>query len=292
MFIDQRSTGRRPLHFHVPESMEDAAALLSQHAGQVRLGAGSTYLMLMAAHGETLPPHLVSLHRIPGLDGMSEGRLGSSVTLRRLERGSATGPQRALTMAASVTAGPSVRTLGTVGGNLGFAEGDLIPAMFALDATVHLDDGTTLPVTEYVPARPLDRILTAVSWQRRQEDGWSGVTVKLARRGMDWPVVTVSALLRIADDGEIVAATTAAQALAPEPTLLPAVDAVLIGSHGEPEALDYAAEAALHRMEIREDQEASAAYRRRVAPTVVRRALELAVAAGPDGRIGNTEARR
>lgn len=292
MFVEQRTTGRRPRHLHAPETLEEAAALLREHAGHVRISAGATYLMLMASHGEILPDHLVSLHRVPGLDGVADGRLGSGVTLRRLERGPRTGAVRALTMAASVTAGPSVRTLGTLGGNLGFPDGDCIPAALALDATVHLDDGAQLPVADYVTARPLDRIMTALTWDRAADDGWTGATVKLAVRGMDWPIVTVSCALRVADDGEILDATTAAQALAPEPTLLPAVDAVLVGSHGEPEALQYAGEAAVHRLDVREDQEATAAYRKRVAPAVVRQTLALALRAGPHGTIDDAEARR
>jgi aerobic carbon-monoxide dehydrogenase medium subunit len=292
VFVEQRTTGRRSEYFHAPRTLEEASALLAEHAGQVRVAAGSTYLMLMASHGEVLPPHLVSLHLVPGLDVEEDGRLGSGVTLRRLERGPATGARRALTMAASATAGPSVRTLGTLGGNLGFPDGDLIPAALALDATVHLDDGSASPVLDYVTARPVDRISTALTFDRRAEDGWTGATVKLAYRGMDWPVVTVSTALQVGDDGEILDATTAAQALAPEPTLLPAVDAVLVGSHGEPEALDYAAQAAVERIEISADQEATPAYRKRVAPSVVRQALRLALEAGPHGEIDNAEARR
>jgi aerobic carbon-monoxide dehydrogenase medium subunit len=292
VFVDQRTVGRRPQHLHTPGSLEEAAALLREHAGQVRLSAGATYLMLMAAHGEVLPPHLVSLHRIPGLDGLEEGRAGALTSLRRLERGPRNGPDRVLTMAAAVTAGPSVRTLGTLGGNLGFPDGDVVPAVMALDATAHLDDGSTLAVGDLVTARPADRILTHVTWQRRRADGWTGATVKLARRGMDWPVVTISTCLRLAADGEILDATTAAQALAPEPTRLPGVDAVLVGSHGEDEALAYAAEAALDRLEVRVDQEASAAYRRRVTPAVVRRAMRIALDAGPDGDVDLSEARR
>lgn len=292
MFVAQRSTGRRPRHWHAPDSLEEAAALLEEHAGQVRVGAGCTYLMLMAAHGEVQSPHLVSVHRIPGLQEVSTGRVGSGVTLAALERGARNGPERALTMAASVTAGPSIRNLGTLGGNLGFADGDLVPAAMALDATVHLDDRSEVPVGDYVTARPPDRIATAISYPLRREDGWSGATVKLAHRGMDWPIVTVSAAVQVADDGEILAARVAAQALAAEPTRLAGAEAILVGSHGEDEALVYAGEESLSRLEIRADQEATAAYRRRVAPAVVRRALQVALRHGPHDEVDLMEARR
>ncbi len=287
---DQRSTGRRALTLHAPETLEEAADLLARHHGNVRLGAGCTYVMLMAAHGEVQPEHLVGLHRIPGLDQLEPGRVGALTTLRHLERGPRTGAERALTMAAAVTAGPLVRTLGTVGGNVGFADGDVVPALMALDAEAHFSDGTAMPVARYVADRPPDRILTGFTYDATQA---SGATVKLSRRGMDWPVVTVSVVVRRdADDGTVTHAQVAAQALAATPVHLPAVAAVLVDSQGEAEAVEYAAESATHRIEVRSDAEASAPYRRRVAPAVVARALTLALEAGPDGDVPLEEARR
>ena len=281
MFVDQNSALRRSQWFHAPTTLEEAASLLDEHRGQVRLAAGCTYLMLQAAHGDRLSEHLVSLHRVPGLDDLATGRFGALTTLRRLERWTRSGPERAATMAASVVAGPSVRTLGTIGGNIGFADGDLAAALMAMGAVVHLHDGSSMPVGDFVIAKPLDRIVTHVTHQLRSEDGWSGATIKLKRRSMDWPVVTVSAQLRLVD-GVIEDCRVAAQSLTAEPTLLPAVASVLVGSQGEPEALDYAAEAVTHRLEPREDAEASGAYRRTVAPVITRRVLELALSLGPD----------
>lgn len=288
MFIDQRTTGRRAKAFHSPTSLDEAARLLREHDGNVRLGAGCTYLMLMAAHGEVQPEHLVSLHRIPGLDELRPGHVGALVTLRRLERGRRTGAERALTMAAAVTAGPLVRTLGTVGGNVGFADGDVVAALMALDAEVHLHDASFMPVAQYVIDRPA-AIITGFSYDTAPA---SGATVKLSRRGMDWPVVTVSAVVRRDEEGVVTHAQVAAQALAAAPVLLPGASAVLVGSSGEREAIDYAADAATHRIEVRDDDEASASYRRRVTPEVVRKALTLAIDAGVDTPIDLAEARR
>lgn len=291
MFVEQRTAGRRPKVFHAPDTLDEAAALLEEHHGDVRVAGGATYVMLMASHGEVQPTHLVSLHRIPGLETLEPGHLGALVTLRRLERWSRTGPERALTMGAAVVAGPLVRTLGTVGGNVGFSDGDLVAPLMALNARVQLHDGRALPVAEFVEQRPA-AIITDLHYAARAADGWSAATVKLAHRGMDWPIVTVAVALQRDDDGTVVAARAAAQALAPTPTMLPGVEAVLVGSQGEPEAIDYAAEAATHRIEIREDAEASAAHRKRVAPAVVARALEIAFEAGPDGAVELEEAWR
>ena len=289
MFVDQDSATRRARYFHAPTTLEEAAALLEAHRGQVRLAAGSTYLMLQAAHGDRLPEHLVSLHRIPGLDEVAEGRFGALATLRHVERGTRSGPDRAVTMAAAVVAGPSIRSLGTVGGNIGFADGDLTSALMATGALVHVHDGSAMPIADFVTAKPPDKIVTHVTHELRASDGWSGATIKLKRRSMDWAIVTISVQVRLVD-GVIEDCRVAAQSLAPEPVMLPAVAAVLVGSRGEPEALDYAAEAVTHRLEPREDAEASGAYRRAVAPAIVRRALLTALELGPDGDVDLREA--
>lgn len=291
MYVDQRTTGRRSRVFHAPTTLDEAATLLEEHRGDVRLAAGSTYIMLMASHGEVQPAHLVSLHRIPALDELAPGRIGALVSLRQLERWQRTGPERALTMGAAVTAGPLVRTLGTIGGNVGFSDGDLVAPLMALDAQVDLHGDTTLSVADYVHERPAG-ILTGFRYAASAADGWTAATVKLARRGMDWPVVTVAVAMQVDRDGTVQAVRAAAQALAPTPTRLPAVEAVLLGSQGEPEAIAYAAEAATDRLEIRDDAEASAVYRKRVTPAVVSRALELAFSAGPTGEVPVQEAWR
>lgn len=277
--------------FHAPQTLADAAALLTEHGSRARLAGGASYLMLQASQGEPFPDRLISLHRVGGLDGVAEGSIGAMVTLRQLERTGAIGAQRAIVMAASTTAGPHVRSIGTVGGNLGCSDGgDLVPAMLALGAQVHLHDTEALPIERYVAQRPRHAIITGITHQLRAADGWSGASLKLSRRAMDWPLATVTAVVRRVGE-EIVDARVAAGSVAPEPTLLPAAAAVLIGSCGEPEALDYAAEAATHRIELREDDETTRAYRQRITTALVRRTVALALRLGPDARPAAGEAR-
>src|SRR4051794_36219160 len=132
------ATGQaRPMH--APPTWEEASALMHAYPLDSAVAGGATYLMWRAAHGEPMPEHLISLHRIAGHDEVADGSIGALATLRSIERGPLTGAQRALTMAASVTAGPAVRSLATLGGNLasGFPQADLVPALLALDAKVH-----------------------------------------------------------------------------------------------------------------------------------------------------------
>jgi CO/xanthine dehydrogenase FAD-binding subunit len=277
------SDGGVRARFHAPTTLADARALLEHHAGDVALSAGGTYRMLLASREVEQAAHTVSLHRIADLDVVRRGGVGALATLRRLERGPMDGPERALTMAASVTAGPLIRSVATAGGNVASGKGDLMPALLVLDAVVHLDDGRALPMVEYVTARPRDGIVTRFSWSVTREEGWSAATVKLARRGMDWPIVTAAVAVRLDAGGVVVDARVAAGALAATPVVLPEVAAALIGFRGEFDVVVRAVEAACVRLQPPTDAEASGRLRRRVAPAVVATATGLAVDLGPDG---------
>lgn len=271
---------------HTPSSWDEAARLLAEHPLDAAVCGGATYLMWRAAHGEPMPEHLVSLHRIAAHDEVLDGSVGALASLRKVERGPRTGPQRALTMAASVTAGPSVRTVATLGGNLasGFPQADTIPAMLALDGLVHLADGRRRAISDVVEHGLVTAdLVTRFSHDLTGDDGWTGATVKLSRRGMDLSVALASAVLRVAGD-EIVAARVAVGSLFDRPARLPAIEAALVGA--DPSAATMAEIVEIVGVTGRryvDDGEASAGYRARIAGPVVRRALVAALGLGPGG---------
>jgi len=160
VLVVQTHAGRLGETWHAPASWSEATDLLDRLGPDAAVAGGATYLMWRASRGEPMPEHLVSLHRITEGQDHAEGALGALVTLRALERGTRTGPQRAVTMAASVTAGPAVRTLATLGGNLasGFPQADVVPALLALGAEAHLSDGSSLPV-EVLLDKGIDRVI-------------------------------------------------------------------------------------------------------------------------------------
>lgn len=279
---------------HAPESWDEAAAFLREHPLDAAVSGGATYLMWRAAHGEPMPEHLVSLHRLAGYDEVEQGSVGGLATLRRLERGPRTGPQRALTMAASVTAGPAVRTLATLGGNLasGFPRADLVPPLLALDATVHLHGGGTLPVTQVVAqGLPTSRLVTRVTHDLPGEDGWTGVSMKLCRRGMDLSIGLASAVLRI-DGDEIGQARVAVGSLCDRPVRLPEIEAALVGADTSEETIAEVLEVVgVSGLRYQDDNDVSSGYRTRVAAPLVRRTLTLALRLGTAGEPRPGEAR-
>lgn len=291
MFTIQTHAGRVGRWVHTPDSWQEASDLLSQHPLEAAVSGGATYMMWRAARGEPMPEHLISLHRIKRHDEVLDGSVGALASLRRVERGPMTGAQRALTMAAGVVAGPGVRTLATLGGNLasGFPKADLVPALLALDVMVHLGDGRQVPISEVVDkGLRTEDLVTRVTHEHADRENWSGATVKLSRRGMDLSTVTVSAVLRVEDD-EIVDARLAAGSLFERPTRLPSIETALVGADTSEETVREVLEfARLVGRPFLDDEEASASYRQRVATAVIRKAILLAARLGPAGtpRVG------
>ncbi len=105
-----------------PETAGEAAHLLSGQP-EARVLAGGTALMVNLRLGLASPGLLVSLERLPGLrDIAHEGetvRLGAGVTLARLAADADVAARYpALAQAADSVAGPSHRSVATLGGNL------------------------------------------------------------------------------------------------------------------------------------------------------------------------------
>ena len=277
---------------HAPATWEEAAALLREHPLDSGVAGGATYLMWRAAHGEPMPEHLISLHRIPGHDEVVDGSVGALASLRSVARGPGTGAQRALTMAASVTAGPAVRSMATVGGNLasGFPQADLVPALLALDAWVHLADGERVSIGQVVDHGLLtSQLVTRVTHGLADAPGWTGATIKLSRRGMDLSIGLASVVLQVEGE-EIVQARVAVGSLYDRPSRLAAIEAALVGADTSPETVAELVEViGVRGRRFHDDHEATADYRGRVAGPLVRRTLSLALALGPTGtpRVGD-----
>lgn len=112
-----------PFLYHRPERVEDAVALLAEHGGSALPIAGGTDLIPNMKHRLFTPQHLVALKGIRELKGVSrqDGHLviGAAETLSAV----AAHPEvrslfPALADAAAHVAGPQLRAMATLGGNL------------------------------------------------------------------------------------------------------------------------------------------------------------------------------
>ena len=108
--------------YHRPATVVEAAALLAAHPGRAMLIAGGTDLMPNMKHGLFTPAHVIALKQIEELHGIEErdGELviGAAESLTSISRHPDVQRFTALARAAGSVAGPQLRNMGTIGGNL------------------------------------------------------------------------------------------------------------------------------------------------------------------------------
>lgn len=109
--------------YHAPKSLDEAIQLLSAHAGDVKVLAGGTDLLPNMKHRLFTPRNVVGLSSIEGLDQVREQggalRLGAMLRIAQLaENEQVLARFPSLSYAASQIAGPQLRQMGTLGGNV------------------------------------------------------------------------------------------------------------------------------------------------------------------------------
>lgn len=111
-----------PFDLHRPATLDEALSLAKAHPGAQYL-AGGTDLVVNLRKRLHEPQHVIQLRKIPELHGIAqvgdELHIGALVTMDRLA-GDATVTRRlpALAEAAGLVAGPTIRRMATVGGNI------------------------------------------------------------------------------------------------------------------------------------------------------------------------------
>ena len=106
-----------------PESLDAALALLKEHGDAALPIAGGTDLVPNMKHGLFEPKMVVSLSDVPELHGVEETadgglRIGAMTTLASLAVHESVQRYPVLAQAASLIAGPQLREVGTLGGNV------------------------------------------------------------------------------------------------------------------------------------------------------------------------------
>ncbi len=112
-----------PYRLLEPSSAEEAVKLLTDEPGEAMLIAGGTDLVPNMKHGLFEPKTVISLAKVEGLEGVSDSdaglRLGPITTLADASQNELIIERApALAQAAGVVAGPQLRNVGTLGGNL------------------------------------------------------------------------------------------------------------------------------------------------------------------------------
>ncbi|MDH3222171.1 MAG: FAD binding domain-containing protein [Gemmatimonadota bacterium] len=112
-----------PHQYHRPETVEEALQLLATHGEDAMIISGGTDLLPNMKHGLFEPAHLVSLRHLKTLQTIrlegGELRIGAGVTLAAVSRDPLVVEHApSLALASGLVAGPQLRNMGTLGGNV------------------------------------------------------------------------------------------------------------------------------------------------------------------------------
>jgi carbon-monoxide dehydrogenase medium subunit len=139
-----------PFTLHRPQSLTEASCLLSEFRADARVLAGGSELILLLKMGLAQVSHIVDIKRIPGLAsleydaGTKRLRIGPLVTHRTLEKSEVVRNHFPLIVEMEKQlANVRIRNVGTLAGNLSFAEPHADPGtlLVAHNATVTLISG-------------------------------------------------------------------------------------------------------------------------------------------------------
>jgi carbon-monoxide dehydrogenase medium subunit len=287
-----------PFELHRPERLADACRLLAEHGPDAQVYAGGTELLLVLRAGFADVRHLVDVKRLAGLTSIwrSDGALrigGAAAHARVAAAAELAHSAPALVEAERRLGNVRVRSTGTLGGNLCFAEphGDPATALLAHDARVALQSvrgARTLALDDFLvgaleTAREPDEILTHVEVPLRRFAGSAYLRHTYAER----PTIGVAVLLD-ERDGRAHDVRVAVGCIAPRPLRVRAAESAAdglpldAGGH-ELRAVGDAAAAALQPIS---DAYGPADFKRRLTAALVTRALRQAFerAGTPDAR--------
>ena len=265
-----------PFEYHRPERLDEALELLARYDDDAALYLGGTELLLVMKLGFAAPGHLIDGKRLEELQGVSRDDddvvIGAGVAHRVIEHSEVVG--RELPELARMTrqvANVRVRNVGTLGGNLCFAEPHSDPAtlLIALGASVDLASPRgvrTVAVSDFFTG-PLMTVLEPDEIMLRVRIPVPAATTNVAYERIKFrerPVVNLG-LVRSGQEVRVVVG--AAEAV---PRRVTQAEHILAADAG---AVDAAAAAVRDQLSPQADLDGSEDYKRHLAGVLLERAV-------------------
>jgi aerobic carbon-monoxide dehydrogenase medium subunit len=282
----------RRFRLEEPESAQEASELLARYGESARIYAGGTELLLVMKEGLARYERLINVKRIRDLDQVRAEngviRVGALATHRKLEEDPVL-KQRlpAFARMEHEIANVRVREVGTLGGNLSFAEPHADPGtlLIALGATLVAAKGAS---TREVPAEKFfldafetalapDELLTEIRVPAPPARSSAGY---LKFGYLERPSVGVGIFLSLAADGRSVAeARIAVGCAGPRPKRVEEAEGVIKGKSLDEASrlIGEAGEAAGLAAEAMSDIHGAADYKEHLVQVLLKRAFQKAV---------------
>ncbi|GAA1202205.1 FAD binding domain-containing protein [Pseudonocardia alaniniphila] len=273
--------------YEAPRSLDEALALLQQSGDEAKVLAGGQSLVPLLKLRFASPDLLVDINGIPGLDHHREDpdgtlHIGALCRHATLERSALLASKHpVMASAAPLIADPIVRNRGTLVGSLCHSDpqGDWASVLLALGGHVvaHGPSGRrTIPAAEFSVGpfqnalQPGEIAVEAVVPPPVGER--SGSYLKLERRVGDFATAGVAIALETSG-GRVLRAGIGLTGVGPSTIQAVAAEQALTGRLLDTDAIEEAATLAAEAAQPRSDHRGSAAYKRHVVATFVRRGL-------------------
>jgi carbon-monoxide dehydrogenase medium subunit len=283
--------------YHRAGSIDEAVALLAEHADEAKVLAGGQSLVPLLSLRLARPSHLVDINRVADLATIGNGNgltVGATVRHRTIERSEVVRSANPLLADAVRFIGHSaIRNRGTIGGSIAHADpaAELPAVLLVLDGEVEARGASG---TRTVAASALfegflttslepDELLTAVrvpAW--RAGTGWS--FQEFSRRSGDFAIVGVAATVRLDGNGNVGEARLAFSGVDQVPVRATTAESLLTGATPSDDLWKSAAHAAATPLRPGSDIHGSAAYRKHLAAGLAERALREAHDRARDAR--------
>jgi carbon-monoxide dehydrogenase medium subunit len=280
--------------FHRPSTQAEAFSLLNRYGESARPMSGGTALVILMKQSLVNPEHIVSLERIPGLNGIraeADGlHIGGLTRHYDVEHSPVVrGFAPILCDIYHRVATVKVRNMATVGGGLAHADPaqDPPPGLMVLDARVRLSSSAgerEVPVRDlfadyYETVIQPGEILTEVIVPPPPSGSRFTYLKFLPRTEDDYATVAVAARAENAG-GACRNVRVALAAAGPTPIRASAVERALEGQPATAAAIRSAADAVADEVDPLDDFRGSSSYKRSMAVVFTRRALEQVLSIG------------
>jgi CO/xanthine dehydrogenase FAD-binding subunit len=279
-----------PFDYLAPSTLDEALALRAEHADDSLVLAGGQSAMPLLSLRMALPGAVIDLGRIPELAGIREFdggvAFGAMTRQRDAERSQLVQERLPLATQALAHVGhTTIRNRGTIGGTMAHADpaaelpavallldGELVARSTRGERTIAARDFFVGVLTT---ALEPDELLVEVRLPGLA--GRVGTSfLEVARRHGDFAVVAAGAAVVLAGDGTIADARLAFTGVGATAVRAYDAEATLRGAQPGDDVFAEAAARAAAELEPGSDAHATAAYRRRIADVLARRALKEA----------------
>ncbi|MBT8291692.1 MAG: xanthine dehydrogenase family protein subunit M [Eudoraea sp.] len=278
-------------NYHKASSLQEAFALSAEFGEEAKYMSGGHSLLPMMKLRFATPEHIIDISKIEGLSYIKEDgdflKIGALTTQTELEHNAILKSKYPIFGdAVWLTADPSVRNFGTIGGNIahGDAANDQPALMLALRATIvaeGADGKKTIPIDKffhgfYMTALEPGDILTEIQIPKSKKNS-GGAYHKVERKVGDYATAGVAVHIELDDDGvcqEIGIGLTNVSAV---PMRLERGEEVLRGKKVTDELIKQVGVIAGEDAEPESDLRGSEAYKRSILNTITKQMLNKAL---------------